>query len=431
MTRAGRARNPNPAIRTPAAGAAVAFVLAFGAHLTAAAAPEDVLHLQVGDPARSGKTVPLVLDAITEAATGTALKPSDLPARLAAVRILFVGEEHVSVESHAVELAVIRELTRAGRRVAVGLEMLPADLQQPLDDWTAGKLGEAEFLERAGWMRHWSYNWSYYRDIFVFARDNRQRMFGVNVPPEVVSTVGRKGMDGLQPAQRALLPARVDWDHADLKRVFRASFAEDEFHGGLSDEMLNRMVQAQATWDAAFGWNAVRAARADPDPKAIVVVLAGGGHVFYGVGAERQARLWFDGKTASLVPVAISDQDKGWCDIRAVQASLADFVWAVPEEEYPRFPTPGFATRWVQADNLPEVIQVDKKSSAGRSGLKVGDRLVEVDGRATADREAIHRSLAEKRWGDLVRLTVRRGAETLALEVVLRRERPEPCKPKT
>ena len=402
--------------------------------LLLAAAPlrasDDILRLPIGDPARRDKTVPLVLDAITDSATGAALKPSDLPARLAAARILFVGEEHVSVESHAVELAVIRELTRAGRRVSLGLEMFPAEPQQPLDDWTAGKLGEAEFLERAGWSRNWSYNWNYYRDIFIFARDNRIRMFGINVPPAVVSAVGRKGMESLEPAQKALLPPRVDWDNADLKRAFQASFDADDFHGGMSDDMLNRMVQAQATWDAAFGWNAVRAAKADPDPKAIVVVLAGGGHVTYGVGAERQARLWFEGKTASLVPVAISNHDKGWCDIQSVQASLADFVWGVSEEEYPRYPTPGFATRWIQAGNLPEVIQVDKKSSAARGGLKTGDRIAAIDGRPTADREAIQKAFADKRWGDGVRLSVRRGGESVPLELVLRRERPEPCKPK-
>jgi uncharacterized iron-regulated protein len=416
--------------RRSAVAAAALLLFGLGAPFLAAA-EETILRLPIGDPARRDKTVPLVLDAVTDSASGAALKPSDLPARLAAARILFVGEEHVSIESHAVELAVIRELTRAGRRVAVGLEMFPADLQQPLDDWTAGKLGEAEFLERSGWSRNWSYNWNYYRDIFVFARDNRIRMFGVNVPPEVVSTVGRKGMESLQPAQKALLPPRVDWDNAELKRAFKASFDADEFHGGMSDDMLNRMVQAQATWDAAFGWNAVRAAKADPDPKAIVVVLAGGGHVFYGVGAERQARLWFDGKTASLVPVAISDHDKGWCDIQAVQASLADFVWGVSEEDHPRYPTPGFSTRWVEKDNLPEVIQVDKKSSAARGGLKTSDRIVEIDGRQTGDREAIHKAFADKRWGDGVRLTVRRGAETVPLDLVLRRERPEPCKPKS
>ncbi len=396
----------------------------------AAAVAEDSLHLPIGDPARRDRDVPVVLDGITETAGGTLLTPAELPARLTSARILFVGEEHVSVESHAVELGAVRELVRAGRRVSLGLEMYPASAQEALDDWTAGKTSEAEFVERSGWLRHWSYNWGYYRDIFLFARNNGVRLFGVNVPPEVVSTVGRKGIEALAPEQKALLPPRVDWDDAELKRLFRASFDEDEFHGALSGEMLDRMVQAQATWDAAFGWNAARAAKAASDPKSIIVVLLGRGHVLYGRGAERQARLWFDGKTASLVSVAVSDRDKGQCNIRSVRASLADFVWGVPEEDSTLYPLPGFSTRWVQTENLPEVIQVDKKSSAARAGVKVGDRLVELDGRPAADREAIHRVFAEKRWGDSVRLAVRRGSETVALELKLRRERPEPCKPK-
>jgi len=392
---------------------------------------EDLLHLPIGDPARRSQTAPLVLDGITETASKTTITPADLAARLAPVRILFVGEEHVSVESHAVELAVLRELVRAGRRVSMGLEMFPAQgVQQALDDWTAGRLSEAELLERSGWLAHWSHNWNYYREIFVFAREQGLRLFGVNVAPEVVSAVGRKGIDALEPGQRALLPQKIDWDNADFKRLFRASFEEDEFHGSLSDEMLDRMTQAQATWDAAFGWNAARAAKADSDPKAIVVVLAGLGHTLYGMGAERQARLWFDGKTASLAPVAISDHDKGWCDIQAVQASLADFVWGVPEEDSSRYPTPGFSTRWAQSDALPQVIQVDKKSPVARAGLKTGDRLAEVDGKPTSDREAVLRAFSGKRWGDAVRLTVRRGEETVTLNVLLRRERPEPCKPK-
>ena len=415
-------------MRSRTAGAAAAFLFLAAA---ARAATEDVLRLPIGDPARRDKTVPLALDAITESATGGAWKPSDLPARLANVRILFVGEGHVSPESHAVELAVLRELAAAGRRVTVALEMYPAEAQPALDDWSAGKLSESEFVERSGWARHWSYNWNYYREIFLFARDHRMKLLGANVPPELVSTVGRRGIEALEPAQRALLPPRVEWNNADAKRLFRASFDEEEFHGGMPDAMLDRMMQAQAAWDAAFGWTAAKAAKADPDPKAIVVVIAGEGHVLYGLGAERQARLWFDGKTASLAPVAISDREKGKCDILVVQASLADFVWGVPEEEDPPYPLPGFSTRWIQTDGLPEVIQVEKKSSAARAGLKVGDRLLELDGGRVADREAIHRAFAGKRWGDGVRMKVRRGEEIVTLDFALRRERPEPCKPKS
>ncbi|HYV40818.1 MAG TPA: hypothetical protein VEO02_03410, partial [Thermoanaerobaculia bacterium] len=84
--------------------------LIVGAMLFIAAASvraEDPLHLPIGDPARKDREVSLVLDGITETAGGTVLTPAELPARLSSSRILFVGEAHVSVESHAVELAVI------------------------------------------------------------------------------------------------------------------------------------------------------------------------------------------------------------------------------------------------------------------------------------------------------------------------------------
>src|SRR5262249_56627191 len=112
------------------------------------------------------------VDAIIDAEANEKIQPADLPGRRASTRVLFVGEADVSVESHAVELAVLRELTRAGRRVAVGLEMYPASAQDSLDEWTAGKMSEAEFVEKSGWLRHWSYNWNYYREIFLFCRDN-------------------------------------------------------------------------------------------------------------------------------------------------------------------------------------------------------------------------------------------------------------------
>ena len=45
-----------------------------------------------------------------------------------------------------------------------------------------------------------------------------------------------------------------------------------------------------------MGWNALQALRTHGGDKAIMVVLVGSGHVAYGLGAERQARLWFDGR---------------------------------------------------------------------------------------------------------------------------------------
>jgi len=402
--------------------------------LVAAAAPpargaDESLHLPIGDPARRDREAPVVLDAITDTSleSGASLSPAELPPRLAGVRLLLVGEEHTVLDTHAVERRVVEELDRAGRRVAIGLEMFPYAEQAALDDWTAGRLSEDAFLQASHWYRNWGYNWGYYRDVFVYARDHRLRMFAVNAPREVVTAVRKKGFAGLTPEEAAHIPTQIDTKSADHMRLFRASFADASFHAGMSDEQWQAMLSAQCTWDATMAFHAVAPLRQDDDPKVIVVVLAGSGHVQYGMGIERQARQWYSGRIASVIPVAVAD-DKGQA-VKSVRASYASFVWGVPAEGEPAYPELGVATRAAEsADGQPggatglDVLDVEKDSPAARAGLKAGDRLVALDGAPLADREALARAMAAKRWGDVAVIGVRRGDETLTLTVPLRRK---------
>jgi uncharacterized iron-regulated protein len=87
---------------------------------SASKAEDPALHLPIGDPARSGREAPLVLDGITDAATGNLLTPSELAGRLDGVRILFVGESHTEMDFHRVQLRVIQELHRRGRTDTTG-----------------------------------------------------------------------------------------------------------------------------------------------------------------------------------------------------------------------------------------------------------------------------------------------------------------------
>src|ERR1035438_10634990 len=52
---------------------------------------------------------------------------------------------------------------------------LPISEQKSLDNWRDGLLTEAGFLTLARWYEFWGYHWDYYRDIFLYARDNRIR----------------------------------------------------------------------------------------------------------------------------------------------------------------------------------------------------------------------------------------------------------------
>lgn len=392
-----------------------AFALA--ALFAAAVSAEELLKLPIGDPARRDREAPVVLDAITDTASGSLITPADLPARLADARLVLVGEEHISMDSHRVERRVLEELHRAGRRVMIGLEMYPYPEQKWLDDWTEGRITEEAFLD--GWYRNWGYNWLYYRDIFVFARENKLRMYAVNAPPAIVGKVRQKGFESLTPEEAVHIPRQIDAKSADHLRLFKASFDEEaSFHVGSSDAQWQAMLNAQCVWDATMGWNAAAPLLKDPDPKAVMVVLVGMGHVQYGLGIERQTRQWFSGRIAAVIPVAVEDEKKG--PVKSVQASYANFVWGVPGEVGSLYPDLGLANH-VRPDKRLEVLDVEKDTPASAAGFQVGDLLLTMDGVDVANRETLARLVAAKRWGDSAAFTVKRGEEAVPLTVLLRR----------
>ncbi len=409
-------------------------LLAAACGLAPAHADDRALHLPIGDPARRDREVALTLDGITDASRGDVITPPELVARLDGVKLLFVGESHTDMEFHRVQLRVIRELHERGRQVLVGLEMYPATAagQQWLDGWHADKaLSEEAFLRESHWYRSWGYHWNYYRDIFLFARENGIRMFGVNVPRDVVQTARTKGLEALTPEQRALLPARVDTESAEHQRLLRAIFSEaDSLHGSMPDAMFQGMFRAQCTWDAAMGWNALQALEKHGGATAIMIVLAGSGHVAYGLGAERQARLWSSGKTASVIPIPIREDEHGPL-VAKVQASYADYVWGLPPSTDPLYPRAGLSTPEQKSGERYKVIGVAKDSPAATAGFEVGDELVSIDGVAYTDKETVNRLMADKRWGDSVEYRVMRNAQELGLMVHLRRPPPKRSPEKT
>ena len=381
------------------------------------AASDTLYRLPIGDPARKDREVPIALDVLVDAANGQRLTPDELAAALRPTRLLLLGESHTSTEFHRVQLQVLRALHRTGRRVLVGLEMYPYTEQGWLDRWNAGTLTEEAFVTGSRWYEHWGYHWNYYRDIFLFAREAGIPLHAVNAPREVISAVRKKGFKDLTPEEAAHIPTDIDVDSADHLAFFKASLTEgDSPHPGMSEEALEGMLAAQATWDATMGWNAAKALDRADDRAAIMVVLVGSGHVAYGVGIERQARRWVDGRMTSLIPVPIEDDRK---PVTHARASYANFVYGVAGERHSAYPSIGISS--VPAQGGRRVIDVQKKSPAGEAALLVGDLLTSIDGHPVASRELFNRVMAGKLWGDVVRLGFRRGDEAMAMEVGLRR----------
>ena len=305
----------------------------------------------------------------------------------------------------------------------IGLEMYPYTEQRFLDQWRDAAVTEEEFLRASRWYENWGYNWLYYRDIFWLARQGHAPMFAVNTPREIVSAVRKKGLANLTPEEAAHIPKDIDVSSADHMTFFKTTFEDQQggsVHGGdMPDEMWMNMLSAQATWDATMGFNAVQALKQANDPKAIMVVLVGSGHVAYGLGIERQARKWFDGQITSLIPVPVGSQ--GRVLRKDTQASYANFTWGVLDEVDSAYPSMGTSTAVGTGDVARRVIIVQEGSPAAQAGIKVGDELQSFDGVPLSGKDTFSRLMADKRWGDSATLVVRRGSADVTIQVVFRR----------
>lgn len=383
-------------------------------------AQDRSLHLAIGDSARKDKEAPLVLDGVTDTRKGDVVTPAEMAKRLAGARLVLVGESHTDMDFHRAQLRVVEELVRAGRPVFLGLEMYPYTQQRYLDQWVDGLLTEEGFLKLSRWYENWGYNWNYYRDIFLFARDHKVRMFAVNAPRDVVTAVRKKGFQNLTPEEAAHIPTRIDTSSPDHRALFKSFFdADDPLHSGMTEEQWDSMISAQATWDATMAHNAVKALQEHGTPETVMVVLAGSGHVAYGVGIARQARGYFQGDIATLIPVNVREMDG--TEVKTVQASYADFLWGVPGETAPLYPSLGLSTSPVEGEKALKVIFVSEKTPAEKAGFKAGDVLLTMDGAAVPDKETLNRLVAGRSWGDEAVFIVKRGAGTETLRVSFRR----------
>ena len=359
-------------------------------------AQPELLELEIGDPARRARKVQVELDAIIDTERDETVSAQALAARATGSRLVLVGEEHTGHEFHAVQLRVLKLLHAAGVALTVGLEMIPADKQLALDAWIAGELDEQSFLETSDWYRIWGYNWAYYRDIFMFARQNAIPMFAL------------RAVDDDSDASMLTVEPPTDEQRALIAAFFEA---DSPVHGGLSPAQLDALVVAQAQRDAAMARHAMDAL--ETHPERTMVLLAGTGHVLYELGIVAQLPAAERADATTIVPVPVEDEPK------TVRASVADFVWGIPDADYPRYPELGVIT--MQAENGLRVIHVEPASPAGSAGLTVGDVLTHFADTALGEKRDLSASLAAVSWGDEVRIGLRRDDESEELAVAFRR----------
>lgn len=227
-------------------------------------------------------------------------------------RLVFMGEHHDSLKHHKAQLQLIQALKGTGTPIAIGVEMFHTDSQSQLDRWTNNQLPEPEF--RKIYDENWEL-WPLYRDIFIYARDTRIPIVGLNVPRQVSQQVAKNGFESLTPEQKSRLPVvecKVSRDYRDF--VERAYGAH-----GHSAIGFNNFCEAQLLWDSAMAVRAIDYLK--KNPRTIMIVLTGSGHAWKQGIPEQVA------KRSDLEYRVILPEEPGMIDEGGITTKEADYIW--------------------------------------------------------------------------------------------------------
>ena len=138
---------------------------------------------------------------------------------VSATDVVFFGEIHNCVISHWMELKVLEALTENNKKLKVGMEMLEADNQLIIDEYTSSTISSDRFEEEC---RLWPNHSTDYEPLVYYAKRHHLPLIATNVPRRYASVVKEKGLMGLL--------------------------------GKAKETKPQLMAQAQAIKDATMGW---------------------------------------------------------------------------------------------------------------------------------------------------------------------------------
>jgi aminopeptidase N len=267
--------------------------------------------------------VPAEPRSLVDAATGEEIESEAFYALLRMKEVIYVGERHDQPADHGVQYTILRQLHAGGTSIVIGMEMFQLPFQQPLDEWSAGRIDEAVLRRETEYDERWGFDFGLYRPILEYARNRGLRVVALNAPREVAYAVARGGVDALDPELRSTLPGELDLDNAEHRAMFDEEFDVGE-HG--AEETVDQYYEAQVVWDETMGAK-VAETLAREDGPAKMIVFAGRVHVKRGLGIpDRAARR---GAAPYAVVLPVTDEELRAELKRPPELRSADFFWSV------------------------------------------------------------------------------------------------------
>ncbi|MBW4681486.1 MAG: ChaN family lipoprotein [Microcoleus vaginatus WJT46-NPBG5] len=241
--------------------------------------------------------------------------------------VVYLGETHDSAEDHQAQLEIVKELHQQNPKIAIAMEMFQRPYQNIIDEYLAGKLTEAELVEKSEYEKRWGFPWEYYAPILQFAKENKLPVLALNTPSEVTRKVVREGLESLTETDRQYIPtaSEIDLSNTEYRQMVLDSFKQHQQAGHGSSANFERFFLAQVLWDETMADVIAQFLKQNPGYQ--VVVLAGQGHVIYGYGIPSRVERRMTGVAGNSFQqrLILLNSDSDFPSVS--DKPVADFFW--------------------------------------------------------------------------------------------------------
>lgn len=271
---------------------------------------------------------------------GRTLQPTTVNAVLEQIQpgtIVLLGEMHglgPVRDQHSEILNALR--ARHSTPISVGMEFFNYTSQITLNEFSAGRVNEADFLKLVNWQ---GFGFEFYRDQVLFPQASKsESVVGLNIPRSITSQIAKMGLESLTSEQRQLMPPNFSVGRDSYRERFFAAM------GMHPTPQLENYFVAQSTWDDTMAWQAVEFIKIHPDH--IFVIIVGEFHVQFGGGLPDRLRARLTQENLNPNMTSISQiytegmtAENIWNEMQPseMEGPRADFIWLSQPAVQPRF----------------------------------------------------------------------------------------------
>ncbi len=348
---------------------------------------------------------------------------ADVLADMAKRDVVLLGEHHDDDAHHRWQVQTLAALQLLHPNMVIGFEMFPRRVQPVLDRWVAGELTLKQFLEKSDWNKVWNTSPDLYVPLFEFARINRIPMVALNVDAALNKAVRDKGWDGVPEAQREGVgrPAQPSEAYRDflfdVYRMHAMHGAKDEkgekgVKPNRSDAGFRNFVESQTTWDRAMAEALAKRANAvQGSTRPLVVGVMGSGHIRFNYGVPYQLRDLGVRNVGTMMAVSPD------MDCKEIRAGMVNVAFGLPPQPETPPPPPRLGVRLEEKEGIVSILDISPGSLAEKTGLKAGDRLLEVGGSTVDTSGTVVSAVRAQPGGTWLPMRIKRGDDTIDMIV--------------